>query len=469
MADFEFDVVIIGSGPGGYVGAIRCAQLGLKTAVIEKDPTYGGTCLNVGCIPSKALLESSEHFVAAQKDMQAHGVEIPTVTLNLDTMMARKDKVVKQNTEGISFLFKKNKITGIQGLGKILKANQVEVTANDGSKKVITAKNIIIATGSAPAELPFLKFDEERIVSNTGALALKSVPASLVVVGGGVIGLELGSVWQRLGTKVTVVEYSDRLGGSTDQDCMTVLKSKMQKQGVEFLLSTKVFAAQKNAKNVDVEFESLIDGKKGKITADVVLVATGRRPFTNGLGCEDVGIQKDSQGRIITDGHFKTNIPGIYAIGDVITGPMLAHKAEEEGVALAEMLVGQAGHVNYNTVPGVIYTHPEIATVGLSEEQAKKDGVEINVGKFPFIANGRARAKADTDGFVKIIADKKTDRLLGASLVGPNVSELIHEIVVCMEFGGSSEDLARSFHAHPTLSEAVREAALAVEKRQRQS
>jgi dihydrolipoamide dehydrogenase len=469
MANFEFDVVVIGSGPGGYVGAIRCAQLGLKTAVIEKDPTYGGTCLNVGCIPSKALLESSEHYVAAQNDLKAHGVEIPSVTLNLDVMMARKDKVVKQNTEGISFLFKKNKITGIQGFGKILKANHVEVTANDGSKKVITAKNIIIATGSAPAELPFLKFDEERIVSNTGALALKSVPATMVVVGGGVIGLELGSVWQRLGTKVTVVEYSDRLGGGTDQDCMNVLKSKMQKQGVEFLLSTKVFAAQKNAKSVDVEFESLTDGKKGKITADVVLVATGRRPFTNGLGCEEVGIQKDPQGRIITEGHFKTSVPGIYAIGDVIVGPMLAHKAEEEGVALAEMLAGQAGHVNYNTVPGVIYTHPEIATVGLSEEQAKKDGIEINVGKFPFLANGRARAKADTDGFVKIIADKKTDRLLGASLVGPNVSELIHEIVVCMEFGGSSEDLARSFHAHPTLSEAVREAALAVEKRQRQS
>tara|TARA_B110001454_G_scaffold171291_1_gene161997 strand:+ start:25945 stop:27354 length:1410 start_codon:yes stop_codon:yes gene_type:complete len=468
MADFEFDVVVIGSGPGGYVGAIRCAQLGLKTAVIEKDPTYGGTCLNVGCIPSKALLESSEHYVAAQKDLKAHGVEIPTVTLNLDVMMARKDKVVKQNTEGISFLFKKNKITGIQGFGKILKANHVEVTANDGTKKVITAKNIVIATGSAPAELPFLKFDEERIVSNTGALALKSVPASLVVVGGGVIGLELGSVWQRLGTKVTVIEYSDRLGGATDQDCMNVVKSKMQKQGIEFMLSTKVFAAQKNAKNVDIEFESLTDGKKGKITADVVLVSTGRRPFTNGLGCEDVGIQKDPQGRIVTDGHFKTNVPGIYAIGDVIVGPMLAHKAEEEGVALAEMLVGQAGHVNYNTVPGVIYTHPEVATVGLSEEQAKKDGIEVNVGKFPFMANGRARAKADTEGFVKIIADKKTDRLLGAALVGPNVSELIHEIVVCMEFGGSSEDLARSFHAHPTLSEAVREAALAVEKRQRQ-
>lgn len=468
MADFEFDVVVIGSGPGGYVGAIRCAQLGLKTAVIEKDPTYGGTCLNVGCIPSKALLESSEHFVAAKKDFKAHGVDVSSVTLNLDTMMARKDKVVKQNTEGIAFLFKKNKITPIKGFGKLLKANQVEVTADDGSKKTITAKNIIIATGSVPSELPFLKYDEEKIVSNTGALALKSVPANLVVIGGGVIGLELGSVWNRLGSKVTIIEYSDRIGGGTDADCMQVLKTKMQKEGVEFLMSTKVFAAQKSAKGVEVEFESLADGKKSKMSADVVLVSTGRKPFTTGLGLEEAGVQKDPQGRIVTDGHYRTSVPNIYAIGDVIAGPMLAHKAEEEGVALAEMIVGQAGHVNYATVPGVIYTHPEVATVGISEEQAKKDGLAVNVGKFPFMANGRARAKGDTDGFVKIIADSKTDRILGAAIVGPSASELIHEIVVCMEFGGSSEDLARSFHAHPTLSEVVREAALAVDKRQRQ-
>lgn len=468
MADFEFDVVVIGSGPGGYVGAIRCAQLGLKTAIIEKDPTYGGTCLNVGCIPSKALLESSEHYVAAQKDLKTHGVEISSVSLNLSTMMARKDKVVKQNTEGIAFLFKKNKITPIKGFGKILKSHHVEVTADDGSKKVITAGSIVIATGSVPAELPFLKYDEEKIVSNTGALALKAVPKHLVVVGGGVIGLELGSVWNRLGSKLTVIEYSDRLGGTTDPDCMSILKKKMEKDGAEFLMSTKVFAANKSDKGVEVEFESLADGKKNKIVADVVLVSTGRRPFTKGIGCEEAGIERDPQGRIITNTHFQTNIPHIYAIGDVITGPMLAHKAEEEGVALAEMLVGQAGHVNYDTVPGVIYTHPEIATVGISEEQAKKDGISVNIGKFPFMANGRARAKGDTDGFVKIVADAKTDRLLGAALVGPGVSELVHEIVVCMEFGGSSEDLARSFHAHPTLSEAVREAALAVEKRQRQ-
>ena len=468
MAEFDFDVIIIGSGPGGYVGAIRCAQLGMKTAIIEKDKTYGGTCLNVGCIPSKALLESSEHFVAAKKEFQAHGVEIPTVNLNLTQMMSRKDKVVQQNTEGITFLFKKNKITPFKGFGKILKANHVDVTAEDGTKKTITGKSIIIATGSAPSELPFLKFDEETIVSNTGALTLKTVPKTMVVVGGGVIGLELGSVWSRLGSKVIIFEYSDRIGGTTDSDCMQVLKSKMQKEGVEFLMSTKVFAAQKTNKGIEVEYESLTDNKKNKILADVVLVSTGRRPFTQNLGCEESGIQKDPQGRIVVDKHFQSSVPGIYAIGDVIAGPMLAHKAEEEGVALAEMLAGQAGHVNYNTVPGVIYTHPEIATVGISAEQAKKEGIEVNIGKFPFMANGRARAKADTDGFVKIIADAKTDRILGAAIVGPSASELIHEIVVCMEFGGSSEDLARSFHAHPTLSEAVREAALAVEKRQRQ-
>lgn len=468
MAELEFDVVVIGSGPGGYVGAIRCAQLGMKTAVIEKDKTHGGTCLNVGCIPSKALLESSEHYIVAKKEFQTHGIEIPTVNLNLAQMMIRKDKVVQQNTEGINFLFKKNKITAVRGFGKILKPHHIEITSEDGTKKLITAKSIIIATGSSPAELPFLKYDEERIVSNTGALALKSVPKNLIVVGGGVIGLELGSVWNRLGSKVVIIEYSDRLGGNTDMDCIQVLKTKMQKEGIEFLMSTKVFAAQKSVKNIEVECESLTDGKKNKLSADVVLVSTGRRPFTQNLGCEEAGILKDPQGRIVIDKHFQTSVPHIYAIGDVVAGPMLAHKAEEEGVALAEMLAGQAGHVNYGTVPSVIYTHPEIATVGLSAEQANKDGVAVNVGKFPFLANGRARAKGDTEGFVKIVADAKTDRILGAAIVGPSASELIHEIVVCMEFGGSSEDLARSFHAHPTLSETVREAALAVEKRQRQ-
>ncbi|MEK2646145.1 dihydrolipoyl dehydrogenase [Bdellovibrio sp. BCCA] len=468
MADTQFDVIVIGSGPGGYVGAIRAAQLGLKTAVIEKDKTFGGTCLNVGCIPSKALLESSEHFVAAQHDFAAHGVKVAKVELDLPTMMSRKDKVVKQNTEGIAFLFKKNKITPFTGMGKIVGAGKVEVKAEDGTTQVLTTKNIVIATGSAPVELPFLKFDEKRIVSNTGALALSQLPKSMIVVGGGVIGLELGSVWQRLGTKVTVIEYTNRLGGPMDQDCMNVLKKNLEKEGMTILTSTKVTGSKTLNDGVEVTYESLTDGKATSLKTDVVLVATGRKPFTNGVGCEEMGIQKDPQGRILVDTHYQTNVPGIFAIGDVITGPMLAHKAEEEGVAVAEMIAGKAGHVNYETVPGVIYTHPEIASVGITEEQAKEKGLEINVGKFPFLANGRARAKGFTEGFVKIIADKKTDRILGAHMVGPGVSELIHEVIVCMEFGGSSEDLARSFHAHPTLSEVVREAALAVEKRQRQ-
>ncbi len=468
MADNQFDLIVIGSGPGGYVGAIRAAQLGLKTAVIEKDKTFGGTCLNVGCIPSKALLESSEHYQAVQHDLAAHGVKVSKFELDLPTMLARKDKVVKQNTEGITFLFKKNKITSFNGFGKILGAGKVEVKGADGNTQVLTTKSIIIATGSIPVELPFLKFDEKRIVSNTGALIIPEVPKKMIVVGGGVIGLELGSVWQRLGAEVTVIEYTARLGGTTDQDCMNVLKKNLEKEGMKFLLSTKVTGSKVVADGVEVTYEALADGKATTTKADVVLVATGRKPFSTGLGCEEVGIQKDPQGRVVIDKHFQTTVPGIYAIGDVVQGPMLAHKAEEEGVALAEMLAGGAGHVNYDTVPGVIYTHPEVSNVGLSEEQAKEKGIEINVGKFPFLANGRARAKGFTEGFVKIIADKKTDKILGAHMVGPGVSELIHEVIVCMEFGGSSEDLARSFHAHPTLSEVVREAALAVEKRARQ-
>lgn len=468
MADTQFDLIIIGSGPGGYVGAIRAAQLGLKTAVIEKDKTFGGTCLNVGCIPSKALLESSEHYQAVQHDLAAHGVKVSKFELDLPTMLARKDKVVKQNTEGIAFLFKKNKITSFNGFGKILGAGKVEVKADDGTTQVLTTKSIIIATGSVPVELPFLKYDEKRIVSNTGALIIPQVPKKMIVVGGGVIGLELGSVWQRLGAEVTVIEYTNRLGGPTDQDCMNVLKKNLEKEGMKFLLSTKVTGSKVVSDGVEVTYEALADGKAATAKADVVLVATGRKPFTGGLGLEEIGVQKDQQGRVTVDKHYQTNVPGIYAIGDVIAGPMLAHKAEEEGVALAEMLAGKAGHVNYDTVPGVIYTHPEVATVGLTEEQAKEKGIEINVGKFPFLANGRARAKGFTEGFVKIIADKKTDKILGAHMVGPGVSELIHEVIVCMEFGGSSEDLARSFHAHPTLSEVVREAALAVEKRARQ-
>lgn len=469
MADSQqFDLIVIGSGPGGYVGAIRAAQLGLKTAVVEKDKVFGGTCLNVGCIPSKALLESSEHFAAAQHDFADHGISVGTVTMDLAKMMKRKDKVVEANNQGVTFLFRKNKITTFQGLGKILGAGQVEVAKADGSKEVLSTRFIMIATGSVPSELPFLKFDEKKIVSSTGALALEKIPQTMVVVGGGVIGLELGSVWSRLGTKVTVVEYSDRLGGTTDVDCMNVLKRVMEKEGVKFMMSTKVFASTTTATGVEIEYETLKDSSKGKLNADVVLVATGRRPFSTGLGLEELGIEKDQQGRIKVDGHFQTNLAGVFAIGDVITGPMLAHKAEEEGVACAEMMAGKAGHVNYNTVPGVIYTHPEIANVGITEEQAKAQGIAVNVGKFPFLANGRARAMGFTEGFVKIIADATTDRILGGHIVGPKASELISELVIAMEFGGSSEDIARSFHAHPTLTEVIREAALAVEKRARQ-
>ena len=469
MADAtQFDLIVIGSGPGGYVGAIRAAQLGLKTAVIEKDKTFGGTCLNVGCIPSKALLESSEHYAAIQHDMGAHGITVKGVEFDLKTMMDRKDKVVGANTAGITFLFKKNKITTYNGTGRILAAGQVEVVKADGSKETLKTKSIMIATGSVPSELPFLKFDEKKIVSSTGALALEGIPKELVVVGGGVIGLELGSVWLRLGSKVTIVEYTDRIGGGMDLDCMNVLKKVMEKEGAKFLLSTKVFGSRASGSGIELDYESVKDGSKAVLKADVVLVATGRRPFTKGLGAEEIGLKMDKQGRLEVDAHFQTSVPGIYAIGDVITGPMLAHKAEEEGVACAEMLAGKAGHVNYNTVPGVIYTHPEIASVGITEEQAKAQGVEVLVGKFPFMANGRARAMGFTEGFVKIVADAKTDRILGGHIVGPRASELISEIVIAMEFGGSSEDLARSFHAHPTLTETIREAALAVEKRARQ-
>lgn len=468
MSEQQFDLVVIGSGPGGYVGAIRAAQLGLKTAIIEKDKTYGGTCLNVGCIPSKALLQSSEHYHAALHDFESHGVKVSRVELDLKTMMTRKEKVVQQNTEGIAFLFKKNKITPFQGLGKIIAAGKVEVTAADGSKTQISAKNILIATGSVPVELPFLKYDEKKIVSSTGALSLSEVPKKMIVVGGGVIGLELGSVWARLGSAVTVIEYADRLGGPMDQDCMNVLKKCMQKEGVSFLMSTKVTGSQIKGNQVELTYEALKDGKTESLTADVVLVSTGRKPFTTGLGCEELQIEKDPQGRIKVDAHYQTTVPGIYAIGDVIQGPMLAHKAEEEGVACAEFIAGKHGHVNYNTVPSVIYTHPEIASVGLTEEQAKAQGLEFNVGKFPFMANGRARANGFAEGFVKILADKHTDKIIGGHIVGPMASELLGEITVAMEFGGSAEDLARSFHAHPTLSEVIREAALAVDKRQRQ-
>lgn len=464
----SFDVVVIGSGPGGYIGAIRAAQLGLKTAVIEKDKTYGGTCLNVGCIPSKALLQSSEFYHEATHDFADHGIQIDQVKLDLATMMKRKNKIVSDLTGGIEFLFKKNKITGLKGTGRILDPHTVEITNATGEKQQVEAKNIIIATGSVPVELPFLKYDEKTILSSTGALSLDYVPKEMLVVGGGVIGLEMTSVWARLGTKVTVIEFADKICNMMDQDCVNILLRSMKKLGVTFMTSTKVTGSRSIGGRVELDYESIADGKKSSVQADVVLVSTGRKPFTEGLGLENAQIEKDDRGRVKINSHYQTQHPHIFAIGDVTVGPMLAHKAEEEGVAVAEFIATGYGHVNYDTVPSVVYTHPEIAAVGLTEAEAQKAGIEVAVGKFPFAANGRAKARGATEGFVKIIADKKTDRIIGGHIVGAGASELLGEIVVAMEFGGSSEDLARSFHSHPTMSEVVREAALAVDKRQRQ-
>jgi dihydrolipoamide dehydrogenase len=463
----NYDLIVIGGGPGGYVGAIRASQLGLKTAVIEKDKNLGGTCLNVGCIPSKAMLESSEHYHMALHDFKKHGIQVDNVKLDLPTMMTRKEKVVLENNKGIEFLFKKNKIDWVKGFGKITGPGQVEVKGQDGQIQKLTAKSIMIATGSVPVELPFLKFDEEKIVSSTGALSLKSVPKKLVVVGGGVIGLEMGSVWSRLGSEVTVVEFAPQICSMMDHESIQVLVKNLTREGVKFMTSTKVTGSKIVKNQVELTYENLTSKETATLTADVVLVSTGRKPFSDGLGLEEVGVKKDNRGYIVVDKHYQTNIPGIYAVGDVTPGPMLAHKAEEEGVACAEMLAGHAGHVNYATVPSVIYTHPEVASVGLTEEQCKEQGLSVNIGKFPFMANGRARAIGMTEGFVKIIADSQTDRIIGGHIVGAKASELLGEIIVAMEFGGSSEDLARSFHSHPTLSEAVKEAALAVEKRTR--
>lgn len=456
----SFDVIVIGAGPGGYVCAIRAAQLGLKTACVEKRATLGGTCLNVGCIPSKALLQSSENYAEAVHGLAEHGVIVDGVKLDLAKMQARKGEVVNANTKGVEFLFRKNKVTWLKGAGKIAAPGNVDV---DG--KVYTAKHIVIATGSDSAPLPGVTADEKQIVTSTGALELDKVPGHLVVVGAGVIGLELGSVWRRLGAEVTVVEFLDRICPGMDNEIATNFQRILAKQGLKFRLATKVTGAAQSADGVTLTVEAVKGGGAEEIKADVVLVAIGRRPYTDGLGLETVGVELDERRRIKIDGHFATNVPGIYAIGDVIAGAMLAHKAEEEGVALAEMLAGQAGHVNYDAIPGIVYTWPEVATVGKSEEELKAAGVAYSVGKFPFTANGRARAMGFTDGFVKILADKATDRLLGAHIVGPDAGALIAELVTALEFGASAEDVARTCHAHPTLSEAVMEAALDVEKR----
>ena len=458
-----YDVVVIGGGPGGYVCAIKAAQLGLKTAVVEKRPTFGGTCVNVGCIPSKALLHATELFAEASHGFDELGFTTGKPKLDLPKMMAHKQNTVDQNTKGLDFLFKKNKIDGIRGTGRILGAGKVAVTAEDGGVSEIETRNIVIATGSDVAGIPgvSLEMDEKVIVSSTGALTLDTVPGRLVVVGGGVIGLELGSVWARLGAKVTVVEYLDTILGGMDGEVAKQFQRILGKQGMEFKLGAKVTGVVKGKKGAKVTFEPVKGGEAQTIDADVVLVATGRKPFTAGLGCEEAGIALDERGRVKTDGHFRTTLDGVHAIGDVIVGPMLAHKAEDEGVAVAEILAGQAGHVNHGVIPGVVYTSPEIASVGKTEEELKKAGIEYKAGKFPFSANGRARAMLKTEGFVKILADKTTDRVLGVHIIGHGAGELIHEAAVLMEFGGSSEDLARTCHAHPTMSETVKEAALA--------
>jgi dihydrolipoamide dehydrogenase len=455
-----FDVIIIGSGPGGYVCAIRAAQLGMKVACVEKRVTLGGTCLNIGCIPSKALLHSSENFHAAQAEFKNHGILIDSVRLDLARMQARKDEVVTANVRGVEFLFKKNKVTWLKGAGRITAPGQVSV---DG--KLYSTKHIVIATGSESIPLPGVTVDEKHIVTSTGGLELAEVPKHLVVIGGGYIGLELGSVWRRLGAAVTVVEFLDRIVPGMDGEVGKAFERVLAKQGMKFRLSTKVIGATTTNAGVTLTLEKAAGGTPETLEADVVLVAIGRRPYTENLGLAEAGVALDARGFVTTNEHFDTNVPGIHAIGDVTKGPLLAHKAEDEGVALAELLAGQAGHVNYDVIPGVVYTWPEVASIGHTEEQLKQAGTAYSVGKFPFTANGRARAMGYTDGFVKILADKHSDRIVGAHIIGPDAGGLIAELATAMEFGASAEDVARICHAHPSLSEAVKEAALAVEGR----
>jgi dihydrolipoamide dehydrogenase len=459
-----YDLIVIGTGPGGYVCAVRASQLGLKVAVVEKQATFGGTCLNVGCIPSKALLHASELFVEAQHGFAGMGIKV-SPTLDLAAMQAFKASGVKGNVDGVAFLLKKNKVDTYRGTARIVVAGKVEVRDDAGATQTLAAKSIVIATGSDVAQLPGITIDEKKIVSSTGALSLSKVPGKMLVVGAGVIGLELGSVWRRLGAEVTVVEYLDRILPGTDAEVARSLQRILEKQGMTFRLGRKVTAIAPTKSGVIATVEPSAGGAAESIGVDVVLVAIGRVPYTDGLGLDEAGVARDGKKRVLVNGRYETNVAGIYAIGDVIEGPMLAHKAAEEGVAVAEILAGQAGHVNYDVIPNVIYTQPEVASVGKSEEELKSAGVAYRVGKFPFTANGRAKVNRTTEGFVKVIADAATDRILGVHIIGANASEMIAEAAVIMEFSGAAEDLARTCHAHPTLTEAVKEAALAVGKR----
>jgi dihydrolipoamide dehydrogenase len=460
-----YDLVVIGTGPGGYVCAIRAAQLGMKVAVVEKHATLGGTCLNVGCMPSKSLLYASEMFEEAAHSFAKMGVSVSAPKLDLPSMMKFKQQGIDGNVKGVEFLMKKNKIDVINGKGKILGAGKVEVTGSDGKAQTVETRNIVIATGSDIARLKGIEIDEKRIVSSTGALSLEKVPEKLLIVGAGVIGLELGSVWRRLGSQVVVVEFLDRILPGMDSEVCRQFQRLLEKQGMTFKLKSKVTGVDTSGKTLKASVEPAAGGASEVIEADVVLVSIGRVPFTDGLGLDEVGVKRDNKGRVMVDAHFATNVPGIYAIGDVIAGPMLAHKAEDEGVAAAEILAGQAGHVNYDVIPNVVYTFPEIASVGKSEDELKEAGVAYATGKFPFTANGRAKVNHQTDGFVKILADAKTDRVLGVHILGADAGNMIAEAAVAMEFGAAAEDIARTCHAHPTLSEAIKEAALAVDKR----
>ncbi len=460
-----YDLVVIGTGPGGYVCAIRAAQLGMKVAVVEKRATHGGTCLNVGCIPSKALLHASELFEEAGHSFAKMGIGVGTPKLDLAALMTFKDEGVDGNVKGVEYLLKKNKIDAVRGTGRIAGAGKVEVKAADGKAQVLETKAIVIATGSDVAKLRGVEIDGKRIVSSDQAIALDKVPGKLLVIGAGVIGLELGSVWRRLGAQVTVVEFLDRILPGLDMEVGRQSQRILEKQGIAFKLGSKVTGVDSSGATLKATVEPTKGGAAETIEADIVLVATGRVPYTEGLGLDEAGVKKDNRGRVIVDAHLATNVKGIYAIGDVIAGPMLAHKAEDEGIAVAEILAGQAGHVNYDVIPNVVYTFPEIASVGKTEEELKEAGTAYNTGKFPFTANGRAKANHQTDGFVKILADAKTDRVLGVHIVGADAGNMIAEAAVAMEFGASSEDIARTCHAHPTLPEAVKEAALAVAKR----